>query len=119
MVMEVYNPDLSEAMKYYHSGADMPFNFNLIDVDQDRDARWFHEQIQKWMASMPKGKWPCFVVRNHVRSIHCVVNRSEVQALVHSLKGCRRLFEVGGTWQIVDLFTVFIYSGHFTLSRKV
>jgi alpha-glucosidase len=67
MVTEVYEGNV-ETMKYYFSGADMPFNFHLIHAKQDCRAACFRELIDRWLLHMPDGKWPNFVLGNHDRS---------------------------------------------------
>jgi hypothetical protein len=52
-----------EAMKYYHSGADMPFNFDLIQILKPScGGACIHDSVHKWMTTMPEDKWPSFVV---------------------------------------------------------
>lgn len=62
MVMEVYDETLEESMKYYGSGANMPFNFGLIYVNNSCGGKCFKTIIDKWMTLMPEGEWPNFVV---------------------------------------------------------
>ena len=63
MVMEIYDDTLVETMKYYHSGADMPFNFQLIFLNNTCGGSCVHELVDHWMRKMPEGGWPNFVVR--------------------------------------------------------
>lgn len=66
MIMEAYNPEKpEELMKYYHSGADMPFNFNLIFANKECGGTCFKGLIDSWMDFMPPKKWPNFVLGNH------------------------------------------------------
>ncbi len=68
--MEVYDDGLKETMKYYHSGADMPFNFQFVHNIANKDmteqpkgnAQDLHDLIKEWMDKMPTGKWPNWVV---------------------------------------------------------
>ena len=53
---------LEEAEKYYHSGADIPFNFNLVTITPECKGKEIKELIDSWMRLMPPGKWPNFVV---------------------------------------------------------
>ena len=62
MVMEVYDPGLDETMKYYHSGSDMPFNFQLVYIDKTCGGTCVHRLVDAWMQKMPKEGWPNFVV---------------------------------------------------------
>ncbi len=63
MLMEVYDNTLTESMKYYDSGADMPFNF---DFPMNMDATWggndIARSVSNWLSKMPEGKWPNWVV---------------------------------------------------------
>ncbi len=63
MVMEWYDPTGVELMKYYYSGADMPFNFNLIYLNNTCGGSCVHDLVDRWMRNMPDRKWPNFVVR--------------------------------------------------------
>lgn len=62
MVLEFYDDSYVESMKYYHSGADMPFNFDLINVNKTCDGTCIKSFINAWLNHMPEGKWPNFVV---------------------------------------------------------
>lgn len=62
MVMEVYDDGLEESMKYYHSGADMPFNFKLIFLNRTCGGSCVHALVDSWFQKMPNGGWPNFVV---------------------------------------------------------
>jgi len=62
MVTEVYSSEV-ETMKYYVSGADMPFNFNLVRENlKTCGGKCFQRNIDGWINAMPVGKWPNFVV---------------------------------------------------------
>ncbi len=62
MIMEVYDEELVESMKYYHSGAHMPFNFLLTYITEAWGGKEIAREVKKWMDKMPEGKWPNFVV---------------------------------------------------------
>ena len=66
MVMEAYSGNLDDIMKYYHSGADAPFNFGFIPVNESCGGSCFKDIIEAWMSAMPENKWPNFVVRINV-----------------------------------------------------
>ncbi len=70
--MEVYDDGLDETMKYYESGADMPFNFKLIRglPSTHCNVQIYHDCIKEWMDKMPAGKWPCFVVNTYYSLKH-------------------------------------------------
>ena len=63
LVMEVYSEDVDDLMKYYDSGADMPFNFGFIAVNSSCGGTCFKHIAQTWMDNMPNSEWPNFVVR--------------------------------------------------------
>ena len=55
-------------IKYYEHGSNVPFNFKFItDANADSTATDFQNIIQKWIAMMPKGKVPNWVMGNHDR----------------------------------------------------
>ena len=57
MVTEMYDSGLTEALKFYHAGADMPFNFNLIsELDKGASGREIAHWIDVWYDKMPDGK---------------------------------------------------------------
>ena len=62
MVMEIYDDTLVGAMKYYESGADMPFNFGLVFMNDTCGGTCTTQLIAHWIGSMPEDKWPNFVV---------------------------------------------------------
>ena len=64
MVMEVYSENPDDIMKYYHSGADMPFNFGFISVNQSCGGDCFAAIVENWLSEMPQNRWPNFVVGN-------------------------------------------------------
>lgn len=62
LVMEVYSTDVNDLMKYYASGADMPFNFGFIAANSECGGTCFRQIVETWMDNMPGDKWPNFVV---------------------------------------------------------
>ena len=62
MVTEMYDPELKDSLKFYSAGADMPFNFNLIELKKGAGATDIVHCINKWLTMMPNGKWPNWVV---------------------------------------------------------
>ena len=65
LVTEMYDHSLKDAMKFYRSGADMPFNFNLVYIKQDTPASDIAQEVERWLHHMPAGKWPNWVVRGN------------------------------------------------------
>ncbi len=63
MVMEVYDEALVEPMKYYESGADMPFNFALLFMNASCGGACVTKMVTDWMYRMPEDQWPNWVVR--------------------------------------------------------
>ncbi|KAL3866289.1 hypothetical protein ACJMK2_043596 [Sinanodonta woodiana] len=68
MVTEAYADDINEIIKYYHSGADMPFNFDLIYANDTCDGYCMRKTINNFLRNVPDGKWSNFVTGNHDRS---------------------------------------------------
>ena len=72
MVMEIYDETLVESMKYYESGADMPFNFGLVFMNDTCGGICTTHLIAHWISNMPEDKWPNFVVRkNKIFAFYC------------------------------------------------
>ncbi|XP_075060236.1 amino acid transporter heavy chain SLC3A1 isoform X2 [Mixophyes fleayi] len=57
---------LARTMLYYGNSfteeADFPLNFYLFKLDKDISAKSIYEVVNLWMKSMPKGKWPHWMV---------------------------------------------------------
>ncbi|AWN38637.1 alpha-amylase family glycosyl hydrolase [Methylobacterium radiodurans] len=65
LIGEIYLP-LERLMAYYGpdlSGADMPFNFQLIQTPWRADA--VQELVENYEAGLPEGGWPNWVLGNH------------------------------------------------------
>ena len=58
----VYDRTLNKSMKYYNTGADGPFNFNLVYINKTTGGKQIHETVDKWLSHMPSGKWPTWTV---------------------------------------------------------
>ena len=67
MVMESYDyQEVEKTMMYYGTPlvreSDFPFNFYLLYLPQNTSGLWVKDLVHLWMANMPKGKWPNWVV---------------------------------------------------------
>jgi alpha-glucosidase len=65
LIGEIYLP-MERLMAYYGpdlSGADMPFNFQLIQTPWRADA--IAELVENYEAALPEGGWPNWVLGNH------------------------------------------------------
>ena len=63
MVTEVFPDQGTKAMMdYYHSGSDMPFNFNLLFMNRSCGGLGVKKLVQDWLENMPDNKWPNWVV---------------------------------------------------------
>ena len=60
--MEVYDKTLEYTMKYYDSGADQPFNFGLVYLNEECGGKCVHKLVDSWFQKMPEGKWASFVI---------------------------------------------------------
>ena len=76
--MELYDKTMVRIKKYYHTGADMPFNFGFIAADKDCMAKCFLRIIRSWMNMMPEQGWPNFVVS---RIKHNAVSRKNISVV--------------------------------------
>ncbi|XP_013421849.1 alpha-glucosidase-like isoform X2 [Lingula anatina] len=65
LVTEAYCETIQQAMYYYHTGADMPFNFDLVFLNRTCGGDCVDRAISNWMTNMPIGKWPNWVIGNH------------------------------------------------------
>uniref|UniRef100_A0A4W6F8F7 Glycosyl hydrolase family 13 catalytic domain-containing protein n=1 Tax=Lates calcarifer TaxID=8187 RepID=A0A4W6F8F7_LATCA len=70
MVTESYDyQEVDKTMMYYSTPlvkeSDFPFNFYLLDLPQNTSGLWVQHLVHLWMANMPKGQWPNWVVGNH------------------------------------------------------
>ena len=63
MATEAFDPTHVHSMKYYDYGSDVPFNFDLIFVNEDTDGYDIHSIVDGWLCDLPEGKWPNWVVR--------------------------------------------------------
>ncbi|KAM9727468.1 amino acid transporter heavy chain SLC3A1 [Menidia menidia] len=73
MVTESYDyHEVEKTMMYYGTRlikeSDFPFNFYLLDLPHNKSGAWAKHLVDLWMANMPSGKWPNWVVGNHDRS---------------------------------------------------
>lgn len=67
MVSESYDQqEVEKTMMYYSTPlvkeSDFPFNFYLLDLPQNHSGPWLHSLVDLWMANMPGGRWPNWVV---------------------------------------------------------
>lgn len=60
--MEIYAETPEPIMKYYESGSDHPFNFNLLFLNKTCNALCIKGLIDQFMEHMPEGGWPSQVV---------------------------------------------------------
>ncbi|XP_042865643.1 maltase A1-like [Penaeus japonicus] len=72
MMVEVYDDNIDEVMKYYGNDtvplADFPFNFLLIDSFRNRSdlsGVALKDALDLWLDNLPEGKWPNWVLGNH------------------------------------------------------
>lgn len=68
MVSESYDQqEVEKTMMYYSTPlvkeSDFPFNFYLLDLPQNHSGLWLRSLVDLWMANMPGGRWPNWVVR--------------------------------------------------------
>ncbi|RXG54393.1 Maltase 2, partial [Armadillidium vulgare] len=72
MIVEVYEDDIDQLMKYYGTEtdplADFPFNFSLITnfgSRSDVTGTNLRANVEQWIKNMPKGMWPNWTLGNH------------------------------------------------------
>lgn len=63
--------EVDKTMMYYGTSlvkeSDFPFNFYLLDLPQNTSGLWAKDLVHLWMANMPEGQWPNWVVGSHNR----------------------------------------------------
>lgn len=60
--------DLPDVIKYYggrKNEFDFPFNFGLLGLDESKTAEDVYQVISEYLAALPRGKWPNWVLGNH------------------------------------------------------
>ena len=48
--------------EYYHWGADMPFNFELMSLNKSCGGQCIKDLVYNWIQHTPRGKWANWVV---------------------------------------------------------
>ncbi|XP_043521918.1 alpha-glucosidase-like isoform X2 [Frieseomelitta varia] len=68
IMIEAYS-NMSDTMKYYHYGADFPFNFYTItNLTSSSSAADIKHIVDSWYNNMPEGSTPNWVAGNHDHS---------------------------------------------------
>ncbi|XP_010887081.1 neutral and basic amino acid transport protein rBAT isoform X1 [Esox lucius] len=70
MITESYDyEEIEKTMMYYGTPnvkeSDIPFNFYLLDLPRNLTGAGAQGLVSLWLANMPEGKWPNWVVGNH------------------------------------------------------
>ncbi|CAD5118687.1 DgyrCDS7370 [Dimorphilus gyrociliatus] len=66
MVLEAWDDDIEKWMSFYHSGADMPFNFLFaFNLNSTCNAKCISNYVDTWLSNMPKKKWANWLTGNH------------------------------------------------------
>ncbi|XP_077470204.1 amino acid transporter heavy chain SLC3A1 [Stigmatopora argus] len=70
MMTESYDgPEVEKTMMYYGTRlvkeSDFPINFYLLDLPLNNSGLWVNHLVNLWMANMPTGHWPNWLVGNH------------------------------------------------------
>ncbi|XP_076066768.1 maltase A3-like isoform X2 [Oratosquilla oratoria] len=75
LIVQVYNKDIQDVVKYYGSDtdplADFPFNFRIIKKLHNRSdvtGTRLMKIIDEWFDNLPEGKWPNWVLGSHDHS---------------------------------------------------
>lgn len=62
---------LTNTLKYYETGANVPFNFKFItDADATSGAAHFKEIIDKWISGVPRDGVANWVVRKFSNNLY-------------------------------------------------
>ena len=86
LIGEIFSDGLKEVIKYYggkfKNEFDFPFNFGLLGLNKSTTAHEVYRVISDYLAALPRGKWPNWVLGNHdVSRIGSKVSEEYVRAL--------------------------------------
>ena len=69
LIGEIFGDHLQEAINYYggiiKNEFDFPFNFGLLGLSRSTTAEEVYQVICDYLAALPWGKWPNWVLGNH------------------------------------------------------
>ena len=69
LIGEILDDNFQEVVKYYggrfSNEFDFPFNFGLLGLSQTTNAEEVYHVISDYLAALPKGKWPNWLLGNH------------------------------------------------------
>lgn len=68
LIGEIMGDHLSDVIKYYggrKNEFDFPFNFGLLGLDESTTAEDVNQVILDYLAALPRGKWPNWLLGNH------------------------------------------------------
>lgn len=68
LIGEIMGDHLSDVIKYYggrKNEFDFPFNFGLLGLDESTTAEYVNQVISDYLAALPRGKWPNWLLGNH------------------------------------------------------
>lgn len=69
LIGEIFGDCLSDVVKYYggifKNEFDFPFNFGLLGLHESITADKVYQVISDYLAALPRGKWPNWVLGNH------------------------------------------------------
>lgn len=69
LIGEILDDNFQEVIKYYggrfSNEFDFPFNFGLLGLSQFTTAEEVYHVISDYLAALPKGKWPNWLLGNH------------------------------------------------------
>lgn len=69
LIGEIFGDCLSDVVKYYggifKNEFDFPFNFGLLGLHESITADEVYQVISDYLAALPRGKWPNWVLGNH------------------------------------------------------
>lgn len=93
MVTESYDyHEVDKTMMYYGTPlvkeSDFPFNFYLLDLPQNTSGTWVQHLVHLWMANMPKGQWPNWVVSHHFLQSQASLSLQQLQFTHQPISSC-------------------------------
>jgi len=102
MITEAYT-SIENTMRYYGNetklGADFPFNFGLIELNDYSNATKFNDVVYNWLDNMPEGKcanwvvsifasWPSFGHLSLSLSLSEIYNRLNLNLHYYRFETC-------------------------------
>lgn len=64
LLVNVADDDITDVIKYYHTGADSPLSHALFNIGEECGGMCVYDRVQSWLDHVPDGKDPIWMVRS-------------------------------------------------------